>query len=169
MSCLSISWRSLSKHTKRMNLLKACARFHAKYVKKMAVLTAACTGILKRKTHSVWLESGGHAQPWRNILRPKILKYWSAQPGFLARHSKWTLPKFWNQGALNSLKNKSQRNKRRAQQRSDHFSKPSFKLGASSQPVESLPSRASESNDKVERLECWKDGSLEYWVWWNLV
>jgi hypothetical protein len=27
-------------------------------------------------------------------------------------------------------------------------------LGASPQPVESLPSRASESNDKVVRLEC---------------
>ena len=37
------------------------------------------------------------------------------------------------------------------------------KLGASPQPVESLPSRASGSNDKVVRLEWWNAGILEKW------
>jgi hypothetical protein len=37
------------------------------------------------------------------------------------------------------------------------------KLGATPQPVESLPSRASGSTDKVVRLECWNSGILEYW------
>ena len=36
--------------------------------------------------------------------------------------------------------------------------------GASPQPVESLPSRALESNGKVVRLECWNNGIM---VWDN--
>jgi len=41
---------------------------------------------------------------------------------------------------------------------------PVYKLGASPQPVESLPSRASGSNDKVVRLEWWNTGILEKWA-----
>jgi|GEM_PF-2881186 len=44
------------------------------------------------------------------------------------------------------------------------------KLGASPQSVESLPSRASGSKDKVVRLECWNYGILEKWVlgYWSV-
>ena len=48
------------------------ARFRAEFVKKKAVLAAVCTGIPKKKTPIAWLESGGHAQLWRNILKLKI-------------------------------------------------------------------------------------------------
>ena len=44
--CSSIKLRSKSGNTKRMNLSKVCARFHEEFVRRKAVLSNGCIGIL---------------------------------------------------------------------------------------------------------------------------
>ena len=62
------------KQYKTDEFVESMRSFSRKIRKEKAVLATVCIGIPKRKTPLAWLESGRHAQRWRNILGPKISK-----------------------------------------------------------------------------------------------